>query len=40
MQPQVVSYAPEHAAVGVDDCELAEIVAAFAEAHRVMGTPR
>lgn len=37
LQPQVVSYAPEHAAVGVDDRELDEIVAAFAEAHERMG---
>lgn len=38
LKPRTLSYAPEHGAVGVDDRELSEIVAAFAEAQRVMGT--
>lgn len=35
--PKIISYAPEHAAVGVDDGELDEIVEAFADAQRQMG---
>ncbi|WP_225934214.1 DNA cytosine methyltransferase [Pseudomonas azerbaijanoccidentalis] len=36
--PPIVSYAPEHAAVGVDDRELSEIVACFNEAQRQMNS--
>lgn len=36
--PPVVSYAPEHAAVGVDDRELSEIVACFNAAQRQMSS--
>lgn len=38
VKAQAVSYAPEHAAVGVDDRELSEIVACFNEAQRHMNS--